>query len=187
MPEERGPFLHFVKTVPEHLPPKELFEACLEEQKRIEAIPPQKRVEYILRDLLFLRLFEPAALPGSEPSGLERPFNFSTAEPLDLQVSEADWRYRTLLEELRKQPDRELRWLLVARWLKQEGVCEPDQFLPDETLRNLLRKFREHLRRRRFPASPTDLRHAASVKLWLPYFERLLTELRHAPSHQIVV
>jgi len=184
VPEERDSFPQFINTVPERLPPKKLFEACLEEEKTIETTLFRERVDLLLRHVLFLHpLFESSPLAGYKPFekiAQERyPFNFSIAPPVRLHVSEREWRYRKLLEYLEKQRDTDLRWLLIARWLQQEEISGPEQFLPAGVLRRLVKRFQKHLP----TISPTDLLHAARVKLWLPYFERLRADYNAKKPH----
>ena len=82
-------------------------------------------------------------------------------------------RYRDLVQWLKEYPGRQQRWLLLALWLKQEGICEPMEFLPAQVYENLTAEKRAELR-----VSITDLQHYCRVEAWKPYFERLLKDRR---------
>jgi hypothetical protein len=81
------------------------------------------------------------------------------------------------LRQLRKMPHMELRWLLIARWLQQERVCEPKAFLPTQILKRLVKSFGK-----RSSWSPETLHHRALINCWLPYFVKLLHDVRKAPK-----
>jgi hypothetical protein len=95
----------------------------------------------------------------------------TNADPKDRAIDEAIWRgskYRDLLELLGKYKEIEARWILVARWLRQEEICEPEDFLPKEMdLKSLTRKVWRGTRRQ-------DFFHVARVEIWMPYFSGLL-------------
>jgi hypothetical protein len=157
--------------------PSELYALCEQHEKTIEKRDYRKNLQLLYEHWLFARpLFESKPLAGYKPfdrfnQGLY-PYRFSIAQGLSIPRSKVGWRYRKLLENLKKLPGCELRWLLIARWLKQERVCEPKQFLPDDVLRNLVKKFSQRER-----VSPTDFRDGMIVRTWLPYFEQVQAEL----------
>jgi hypothetical protein len=160
--------------------PSELYRICKEQEDAIEAISYGKRVCDLAAYLLFSRpLFETAFLAGDiefqELSRQSYPFDHSIAQHIESKVPEVEWRYRRVLQQLKKQQDTELRWLLIARWLKQEGICEPAQFLRNDMLRRLVRRFQKTL-----SLSPTDLKYWAIIQNWRPYFERIREALRAA-------
>ena len=101
------------------------------------------------------------------------PFDFCVARRKDEKCSEPEWRYLKLLELLHEEKDRELRWLLIARWLKHENVCEPDLFLPKTILERLALRY---LRSWQFSIS--DMANFAVVRGWQPYFLRLRSDLQ---------
>ena len=84
------------------------------------------------------------------------------------------WRYKQLLHDLRTLSDRELRWVLIARWLQEEGVCGPQEFLPPEVLERILKKLIRDPRKPR--VSFRDTYYLWLVRIWIPYFERLLRD-----------
>ena len=156
--------------------PQDLYSDCMTSEKKIEATNYRPVIDSLLLDLIFLPVFEPTSLLP-ERFEVRPPFGPSISEPLEFLVSEADWRYSQLLKILKKQTAKELRLLLIARWLKQEGVCRPEHILSPDVLRKLIKRFRGRLNRRHPLRSAEGLRHAARVRLWLRYFQRLLADL----------
>lgn len=146
-------------------------------EKEIAVMDYTEEINSRLRDLIFLPVFEPPSLLLPERFEVRAPLRPSISEPLEFPVSEADWRYNKLLKVLKKQPAKELRLLLIARWLKQEGICEPGDILSPEILRGLIRRFRSGLGPKHPLRSVEGFRHAARVKLWLPYFQRLVADM----------
>jgi hypothetical protein len=105
------------------------------------------------------------------------PFDFSVARRGDEVVSVADWKYHKLLELLHKEKDTELRWLLLARWLKQEKICEPEGFLPKPIFDRLnLLYFRS------LAISVADFSYLVVITGWNPYFIRLESDLQKLRS-----
>jgi hypothetical protein len=152
----------------------ELYERCLQKEKTIEEKDYALTLQKLFRGWLFNSpLFQFRRVVGRKAFDKFNknlfPFTFFIV-PRRYIPSEkrASWKYGQLLQNLKKLPDRELRCLLVARLLKQEGICEPNQFLSDHMLRDLTKRFskREHL-------SPGDLRDGIVINTWVPYFQRL--------------
>jgi hypothetical protein len=158
------------------LNPRQLYADCEAMEEELTKSPPsvEGALGYLLTsgrvffDLPIGRMKEFRAA-----GQLEDQFYVVAAPTVPLRVSKCEWRYRKILQLVKKQPDVELRWLLIARWLKQEGVCELAQILPKAVLQNLIQRYRLHLR-----MSPTDLYHRALIRNWLTYFGRIRTELR---------
>ena len=149
--------------------PHEMYVRCVARGKEIATIPYREQIAFILDHVLFLfPLFDHYGL--GILAKVRYPFHFSITQPQVQSVSE--WRYRTLLEHLRKQEDRELRWLRVARWLQQERVCEPRQFLPPDMLRHLVKRFQ-----RKMHVSEREMFYNKLIENWLPYFKRLQRDL----------
>jgi hypothetical protein len=112
-----------------------------------------------------LKTFRDASRPGS--------LKVLAAPTVPLRITRYAWRYQTILRLLRKRQDSALRWLLIARWLKQEGVCEPTQCLPPDVRKILIQRFlKQH------PLSASDLLHRALIQNWQTYFERIRDELQ---------
>ena len=79
-------------------------------------------------------------------------------------------KHRKLIDLLKRAPDPGTRWILLARWLRQEKVCEPEDFLPEEAkLDSLLNRPWKGTRR-------DDPVHITLVEIWLPYFEKLFED-----------
>ncbi len=125
-----------------------------------------------LKEELFKVLFFARSFFASAPE-LEVAAPTDT-ESTDLRIDRGLWRgskYRDLLELLKRARDAETRWLILAWWLKQEGVCEPEELLPNGLLRRMANKFFQGV-------SFMDIRHARLVETWRPYFEPLMDDLR---------
>ena len=93
---------------------------------------------------------------------------------IDLKIRRQLWearKYRDILEVLRTQTKLEGRLFLLAWWLRQEKVCEPEDIIGIEVLRRLAKKLFRWL-------SKTDFHHAETVRAWIPYFDRLIRESR---------
>jgi hypothetical protein len=152
------------------LKPRQHYVDCEAREKELEKHPPS--LDRVLGQLLFNgRTF--LDQPVGKLKVRSDPFHIVIATATRLRISTREWRYRKILELLRNQPDREFRWLLIANWLKQEGVCQPEEFLPAEVRRNLIKRYHQYL-----PMSSADLYHRALIRNWLTYFERIRTELR---------
>jgi hypothetical protein len=86
--------------------------------------------------------------------------------------------YLGLVQTLKKAKNNDELWFLLALWLKQEAIREPEDFLPTPTYARLTLKARERLREISF----TDMRYFELVRCWEPYFVQLLADrkrLRH--------
>jgi hypothetical protein len=164
--------------------PQDVFANCMAKQRKLEKLSVRDQVQQALKDYLFIHhpLFAPVWAGRDErlcvKLAKERyPFDFSIIQRKDAQISESEWRYRQILEHLKKLENIELRLLCIARWLKQEGVCEPEDIMPSALLRRVLGQFvgKEQI-------SMQDLHHWYLVTIWYPYFDRLLVALRAAPK-----
>jgi hypothetical protein len=148
----------------EALKVRELFEACLAEERSLRIrdwSPVKKRVfeKIIFESPLFDTNPDAEIVDGSHaPSREER-----ILQHLDLGC-----RHRDLLGLLRKVNDNPTRWLVLAWWLNQEGICEPTEFLPFSTER-LAKKFLSNI-------SAADIHHASLVDIWRRYFEALMRD-----------
>jgi hypothetical protein len=160
--------------------PKQLYADCVAAEETLRKNPPS--VEYLLEGVLFGgRVFLDRRVGGTRffrtIARSAQPFQIMAAPPAQLRVSKYEWRYRKILQLLKEQTDPEIRWILIAKWLKQEGVCEPRQFLPEEVRRRLTKRCHQLL-----PMSPTDLLHRALIRNWRIYFERIRAELKKRES-----
>jgi hypothetical protein len=164
--------------------PNDLFAICMAKQQKLANINVRDQVRQALKDTLFIRhpLFMTVLNRRSEQfyvkAANERyPFDISIIRRKDAQISEPEWRYGQILEHLKKLPTTELRLLFIARWLKQEGVCEPEDIMPSALLGRVLAQFLQKDR-----ISVQDFRHWYLVEIWLPYFDRLFAHLQKAPK-----
>lgn len=178
MKEERQQLSKHQSTAPLRENPVELYALCEQQEKRIEAKVYRQILQLLYTRWLFARpLFESKPLAGfkqfEQVNKQLYPYTFSIAADDYIPGSKLSaWRYQKVLENLKKLESSELRWLLIARWLKQEGVCEPEQFLPADMLQGLVKEFSKL---KRF--SPADFKDGFLVHAWLPYFEQIQAEL----------
>ncbi len=170
--------------------PKDLYAECKTKESRLKKL----NIKNINQETLKFYLFElhqlfpqlnprvGAALTRLVGPMLERrkPFDFSIIQQEESGSSEEAWRYRQLLEHLKETNTIESRWLLIARWLKQEGVCEPEGIMPPAMLRRALRSYQRKER-----ISNKDCYKWCLVSIWIPYFERLIRDRRSAPKSNL--
>jgi hypothetical protein len=149
------------------LRPSEIFKVCYAQEKRFEAINGAQFLDSLDR----MQLFEGPIFSEERESRARKAHEFGLLITRP-RSSKTDWRYTGLVKKLKKLRDPNLRWLLIARWLEGEGVCKAEEFLPKEILKRLLTRARNT----RFQVSPGDLQLARFVRIWLPYFERLLDD-----------
>jgi hypothetical protein len=126
-------------------------------------------------------LFDRDPSGDNDPSNERRyhgyPFSFSISGP-DSKVSEPDWRYRQLLRLLKEFDDTELRWLLLARWLSEESICEPDEFLPPAILESLIKRYKAQTAK----LSERDCLVWNLISIWHLYFSELQVAARKLPK-----
>jgi len=85
-------------------------------------------------------------------------------------------KYRDLLKLLRSARDRHSRLFVIAWWLAEEKICDPEEIVGFEELQQRGKKMFRCL-------SAGDFRHADTVRAWIPYFKRLLPDLRAAKDN----
>jgi len=151
------------------LQPTEVFNFCEAQEKRFEAINGNQFLESLDR----MRLFEGPTFIEEPVSRARRGHDFGLLITRP-QGAKTDWRYEELVKKLKNIHAPDLRWLLIARWLEGEGICRAEEFLPKEVLNRLL----DRAKAARLPVSPTDLQYARLIRIWLPYFGRLLQDLK---------
>jgi hypothetical protein len=144
----------------------ELYQRCLSEERKTTKLDLDK-LKLLLAKELFFRppLFEPPPVVD-ESSAIDKEIDFK----IRWQLWEAG-KYRRILDGFRTQTERKGRLFLLARWLSLEKVCEPEGIIGIDVLRRMAKKAFRGL-------SPTDFHHADRVRAWLPYFERLVDDLR---------
>lgn len=81
-------------------------------------------------------------------------------------------KYLTLTHILKKTKNRDELWFLLALWLKQEAIREPEDFLPPAIYKRLTREARQRLQGISF----TDMWYFELIRCWEPYFVRLLKD-----------
>lgn len=141
----------------------ELYRQCLAKQNSTKQDPGKLKLIFA-RGFFFGRpLFEPP--PTADESSA---INKETDHKIRRQLWEAG-KYRHILDLVRTQTKREGRLFLLARWLSQEKVCEPEDIVGIELLRRLAKKTFRIL-------SSSDFHHAGRVRKCLRYFEKLLTD-----------
>jgi hypothetical protein len=156
------------------LNPKELFAICTAQEQRTK----KRDVANVLDDFAKFYLFDrPLFGVSAEWSNSGYSLLFTIPEPVN-KIPDTDWRYAEFVKHLKALDDHELRWVLVARWLKEENICEPDKFLPPDVLRRALKKVRVMQVR----SSPTDVYLWRLVRIWLPYFGNLNEDRRKIPA-----
>jgi hypothetical protein len=89
-------------------------------------------------------------------------------------------KYEHLLKVLREATNKHARLILLAKWLKQENICAPEDILGADTFKKVAKKVLGEI-------SSTEFRHADTVRAWIPYFDSLLRDLRVLHSTSKVV
>ena len=151
--------------------PRELYSKCVESEERLNDKGVWERIKLgIVQSLAFPPLFESEPASGAAPAQGEDEASLDTLT----RAAFLGQRHRDLVELLGKCSSNEARLLVLARWLKQEGVCQPREFLP----RKIYQKSARNAFGQRKPFSATDWRYVFIVDAWKPYFERLVGDLR---------
>jgi hypothetical protein len=146
----------------------ELWNRCLEEEKRIRAM-----------DL--------AVLQGEFEDDLA--FGPLLVEPRNINAGPhrvvAD-NYRHLLKMLREALTPEEKWRILAMWLRQEGICQPREFLPKKVRKKLVAETRGILeaKGRKLSVKPAELLYALTAGAWKPYFERMCAAYASLPKQR---
>jgi hypothetical protein len=145
----------------------ELLRLCLvEEQQNLTKQDLDKLKLMLAKGYFFAQpLFEPPPTVN-ESSAINK--------EVDLKIRTRLWeadKHRHILDLLRTVTDQKSRLVLLAQWLNQEKICEPEDIVGIEELQRLATKTFRCI-------SYTDFHHADRVRSWLPYFERLLTDYR---------
>lgn len=158
------------------LKPNELFESCKSQERKFQSINGHEFLQSLDRMLLFGGPVFSNGRASQKKNGY--PFDITITRP---RVAQSEWRYAALLRALKKLQETDLRWLLIARWLESECICQAEAFLPKEVLERLLKA----ASKTRMPASPTDLQQARLIGIWLPYFRRLLADEKTARNSHL--
>jgi hypothetical protein len=151
-------------TARSRVQPAQLYQQCLRDERQAAKIDLAK-LKVILAEILFFGkpLFEPPPVVD-EASAIDK--------ETDLRIRNQLWqgvKYRQILSLLRRCSTPGDRLFLLAWWLSQEKICKPEDILGIEVLRRMAKT--------RFSGlSATDFRHADTVRVWLPYFSRLIND-----------
>jgi hypothetical protein len=151
----------------EKLQPTDMFKACEVQENRFKAITGKQFLESLDR----MRLFGGLVFSEGSRNRARNAHEFGLLIT-PRRGSKSESRYTGLVRKLKILQETDLRWLLIARWLESEGVCKAEEFLPKEIVERLLTR----AKKARLHVSPTDLQLARLVRIWLPYFERLLDD-----------
>ena len=142
---------------------KDLFEKCTLEERRAK----EERVKYALEKAAWFHIFENSLFgKGSEKGNNGHSLRLTIYGP-PTKVIRREWRYSELLKHLQTTEDVESRWIFIARWLKDEGICEPEEFLPRQVLRHALKRVRSAIT----SLSPTAIHYWRLMSIWMKYFE----------------
>ena len=142
-------------SAPQQLILKRAYEECLSRERVV------LKQDFHPLKLHFFKVF----FFGRPHSMIDPELDFrASPESHDLKIRQGLWwgsKYRDLLDLVRNTNGKETFWLVIAWWLKQEGVCEPEEFLPKGFLEAAANKFFRGF-------SFTDIRHASLVDTWRP-------------------
>jgi hypothetical protein len=152
----------------------DLFSAFAAAEKAVNNFSLYHFKSAITKSLLFPKpLFE--SVPVINQSS---PFHPEVTLKIRTQLRQAQ-KYREILDYVAQARSRKGRLFVIAWWLKEEGVCEPEDILDHEWFHRFVKKWCGRI-------SDADFRHADQVRTWVPYFERLLQDRREQGSAKLV-
>lgn len=155
-----------------------LYQQCLDNEGKWARLDMKKlKLIFAKSYLVHASLFRPPPT-RSESLGsnkIEKERNFK----ISMRLYEGE-KYRDILELLGSVSVKQARLLLIARWLAEEKVCEPEDIIGTEELQRQANKMFRGL-------SEAVFHHADRVSAWIPYFERLLDDLRTAKGTAILL
>jgi hypothetical protein len=156
-PQALGP-----RSAGNHVGAAELYQECLAAEPNLTKEGMDTLKLMFTRDYYFSRpIFEP-------PPTVDKYSAISKETALKIR-RQLSGKYRAILDMVRAQTKQEDRLFLLASWLKQEKVCEPEDIIGIKKLRRLAKKKFGFL-------SHSDFYHAERVRKCLRYFEKLLTD-----------
>ena len=143
--------------------PQSIYDACFDRERNV--LKDWQRSHELVYRLCFL---ERPIFPASTfvPKGAGK-FNARDRDILDRAF--LGGRCQVIFSRLKDAANIEQRWEILASWLKQEGVCEPQKILPF-SLGQLARKRFAGISRR-------DALYASLVEIWGPYFTGLMADI----------
>ena len=160
------------------LPITDLYQNCLANEETWTKVDFGK-----MQTLLFKSYILQKPLFPPEPTLADSLGTTSSEKQRDLRISRLLYdgnKYRSVVELLQNARDRRTRLSIIALWLAEERICEPEGILGSEELQRQAAKMFRGL-------SASDFRHADTVRAWIPYFERLLPDLRTAKHNRDLV
>ena len=143
-----------------------LYQQCLAKQENAMKQDVGKLKLILAKQFLFGRPFFVSQPVVDESSAINK--------QIDLEIRTQLWeagKYRGILEALRAQTKQEDRLFLLAWWLNQEKVCEPEEIIGSKMLQQLAKKSFGFI-------SAKDFHHAGAVRAWIPYFDNLIRDYR---------
>jgi hypothetical protein len=155
--------------------PAQFFEDCLAAEQDAVRFDLDK-VKFALGKIV---LFEQ---PLFEPAFLRDDALVTYQKQRYLKICRHLWqgsKYCDILDWLRRCRSREDRLYLIAWWLKAEKVCEPEGILGAEEVERMTKKKLHFLSR-------SEFEHADRVRVWLPYFKRLLKDSKNMSEAGLV-
>ena len=144
----------------------DLYQQCLAKQQNSMKQDLGKLKLILAKQFLFGRPFFVSPPVVDESSEINK--------QIDLKIRTQLWetgKYRGILEALRAQTKQEDRLFLLAWWLTQEKVCEPEEIIGSRMLQRLAKKSFGFI-------SAKDFHHAGAVRAWIPYFDKLIRDSR---------
>ena len=152
----------FSDDTPEDL--RKLFNECSNNEKDLNLKKVESAKAALIRDWSF-----PAQFP-SAPA-------FADPNSMELRTWRGDL-YKNLTAELKSAGNDDTFWWLLARWLRTEGIREPDDVVPAEVLKRL----NQAATVRANKLLNTDFYNVLLVRIWLPSTEPLLRKKRWLKS-----
>jgi len=159
--------------------PPQIYGECLAKEGSLSKAQIKKELQAKLKKNLLSPPVFVSWVPEDQKRLLKQryPFDFSIPLPMPNMMP----RHKMLCEEVSEYVKRlekmELRWLFLARWLRDEYICEPADILPKKVLDHLTKQFKKKNK-----ISVTDVYYTGMIDNWLPYFELLLEDLSRVPG-----
>jgi hypothetical protein len=114
-----------------------------------------------------------------------------TFGPLPLSPDTRSWsdermahNYRELVKVLRNAGSQDDKLRLLAMWLRQEGILQPREFLPNKLRKEIVKSTLKALGYRLPNIRPSELKWALMAEAWMRYFDLMQVEHRRALEGQ---
>ena len=143
--------------------PQELFNLCVAREEEIKKLQLDQLRIAVAKERAFPPLFDNHEMAPSDLSHSDE-----KSERIQRAILLGN-RYRDLVQLLRSAGDRDVRFIVLGQWLRQEKVCEPEDLLPQDLLKKLETEIWKGLRR-------DDVERVGLIDAWLPYFQRLIID-----------